>query len=177
MAMQYDGTMKPNLLMSAWAVAHLPASFYQAVVCLCGSSGEAAFRESLQPQYTSRRHDSKGLRTYYIVGTCGVGKLSRISSGSIGASIGGAVDGAPLLVNVTSITHCWQKHDLSYDEALVSVELDLERLVEIPQSFLQGCSNLVRINLAPLHSVKVLRSSFLAGCASLNEVNLAPLSN
>ena len=56
--------MQPNLLMRAWMMAHLYGAEYQAVVCHAGSGGEVAFRESLCPQYTSDRHDAKGLRTY-----------------------------------------------------------------------------------------------------------------
>ena len=61
--------MKPNLLMRAWMMAHLYGAEYQAVVCLCSSSGDVAFRESLCPRYTYDRHDAKGLRTYHITGT------------------------------------------------------------------------------------------------------------
>ena len=70
--------MNPNLLMRAWMMAHLYGAEYQAVVCLCGSSGDVAIRESLCPQYTSDRHDAKGLRTYHITGTSGGRRISRI---------------------------------------------------------------------------------------------------
>ena len=74
--------MKPNLLMRAWMMAHVYVAEYQAVVCLCGSSGEVAFREALCPQYTSDRHDAKGLRTYHITGTCGTRSSAALLPGA-----------------------------------------------------------------------------------------------
>ena len=85
--------MEPNLLMQVWMMAHLYGAKYQAVVCYAGSSGEVAFRESLCPQYTSDRHDAKGLRTYHITGTCDGTSIRRIACGHIGCNIGGANTG------------------------------------------------------------------------------------
>ena len=73
--------MDPPLLVRAWMMAHLYGAKYQAVVCYAGSNGEVAFRESLRAQYTSHRHDAKGLCSYYITGTCGgEANVSRIMS-------------------------------------------------------------------------------------------------
>ena len=94
--------MEPPLLVRAWMMAHLWGARYQAIVCCGGSSGEAAFRESLRAQYTSTRHDAKGLRTYYITGTCGDGCISRIASTRIGNEVCGA--NGPLRITVTSNT-------------------------------------------------------------------------
>ena len=60
--------MDPPLLVRAWMMAHLYGAKVQAVVCYAGSSGEVAFRESLRAQYTSHRHDAKGLR--YLTVLC-----------------------------------------------------------------------------------------------------------
>ena len=87
--------MEPPLLVRAWIMAHLWGAKYQAMVCRGGSSGEAAFRESLRAQYTSTRHDAKGLRTYHITGTCGGGCVSRIASARTGGEVRGA-KGRPL---------------------------------------------------------------------------------
>ena len=95
--------MQPNLLMRAWMMAHLYGAEYQAVVCHAGSSGEVAFRESLCPQYTSDRHDAKGLRTYHITGTCGSRSIGRIACGRLGREVVGANSG-PLHVTITSNT-------------------------------------------------------------------------
>ena len=104
--------MLPNLLMRSWMMAHLYGAEYQAVVCYAGSSCEVAFRESLCPQYTSDRHDAKGLRTYHITGTCGGVSISRIASGRIGDEVAGC-DGCPLRITITSNTRSWQDGDLS----------------------------------------------------------------
>ena len=176
--------MKPNLLMRAWMMAHLYGAEYQAVVCYAGSSGEVAFRESLCPQYTSDRHDAKGLRTYHITGTCGGTSISRIACGHIGHAVPGVPDNKPLRITVTSNTHAWQGGDLEgvdngsgipeFSE-LTRLDLNVERLVEIPPHFLRGCHNLEHIDLAPLANVRAVREGFLQGCSGLAGVDLGPL--
>ena len=133
--------------------AHLYGAKYQAAVCCAGTAGEAAFRESLQPQYTSSRHDAKGLRTYYITGTCGDACISRITSGCIGKEVAG-VDG-PLHITVTSNTNSWQEGDLEHYAELVSLDLDVERLIKIAPFFLQNCRSLASVNLTPLKDIEV----------------------
>ena len=152
---------QPNLLMRAWMVAHLPpTATLQATVCCGGSLGEAAFRESLQPQYTSERHDALGLRTYYITGTCGGRRISRITCGCIGGAVAGVA--SPLCITVVSNTRAWQRMDLGSDEHLVSLDLDMPRLTEVACEFLAcNSTNLEYVNLASL-------------CA-LDELHLCPL--
>ena len=146
--------MQPNLLMRAWMMAHLYGAEYQAVVCHAGSSGEVAFRESLCPQYTSDRHDAKGLRTYHITGTCGDKSISRIACGRLGRELAGANTG-PLHITVTSNTHSWQDGDLTGNQHLVSFDLDTQSIVEIPSGFLSLCTNLQRVNLESLRHFEV----------------------
>ena len=166
--------MKPNLLMRAWMMAHLYGAEYQAVVCLCGSSGEVAFRESLGLQYTSDRHHVEGLRTYHITGTFGDTSISRIACGHIGRDVAGT-DGGPLHITITSNTHSWQDGDLTRNRQLVSLDLDMPSMVSIPSDFLSGCVNLQRVNLASLGAVEILPEDFLCGCSSLEGVDLSPL--
>ena len=165
--------MEPNLLMRAWMMAHLHGAKYQAVVCLCGSNGEAAFRESLSPQYTSERHDAKGLRTFYVYGTYDGGSLSRITSNR---ELGG-IGIKPLSITVTSNTRSWTRDDLAFNYQLESLNLQVERLAKIPSSFLLFCHNLQHVDLASLHAVEKIGNEFLAGCSSLKEVDLTPLTN
>ena len=143
--------MDPPLLVRAWMMAHLYGAKYQAIVCCGGSNGEAAFRESLRPRYTSERHDAKGLRTYYITGTCDETAVSRITSGCIGSNICGA-NGKPLRIAVASNTCLWQKGDLE-NISLVSLDLEMDRLVGISDNFLALCAGLTSVNLAPLHAI------------------------
>ena len=171
----HDG-MNPCLLMQAWMVAHLYGARYQATVCSGGSMGVAAFRESLRPQYTSPRHDARGLRTFYITGTSGGSTISRITLGRIGYELTGLAD-EPLHITVTSNTRAWEGEDLSYNMRLVSLDLDVERLVEVSEWFLRGCSNLTWINLSPLSAIVVIPSGFLSDCHRLKDVNLALLPN
>ena len=168
--------MKPNLLMRAWMMAHLYGAEYQAVVCYAGSGGEVAFRESLCPQYTSDRHDAKGFRTYHITGTCGDTSISRIASGQIGNDVIGA-DAGPLHITVASNTHSWQEGDLSNNEHLVSLDLDMQGLASIAVGFLSGCTNLRRVDLTALRAVEALPAGFLCRCSGLLEVDLSPLVN
>ena len=200
---------EPNLLMRAWMMAHLYGAEYQAVVCLAGSSGEVAFRESLCPQYTSDRHDAKGLRTYYINGTCGDTRVSRITSGRIGDDVPGTTD-APQHITVTSNTSMWHRDDFQYydrphkflipNTRILTLNLEVARLVTIsprflghcvnlqhldlgPQFpmkeggdfFLNGCTGLTSINIAPLHAIETIPEGFLAGCSGLKDVDLTPL--
>ena len=165
---------KPPLLVRAWMMAHLYGAKYQAIVCCGGSSGEAAFRESLRAQYTSQRHDAKGLHTYYITGTCGDAAISRIAGGRIGTEVAGT-DGGPLHITVMSNTHAWQEGDLLGNKHVHTLDLEAERLVEISAYFLRDCWNLQGLDLAPLHSVELIPPSFLQGCYSLEELDLSPL--
>ena len=167
--------MKPSLLMRAWMIAHLYGAEYQAVVCLCGGSGEVAFRESLCPQYTSDRHDAKGLRTYFT-GTCGGTSISRISCGRIGGDVAGA-NSDSLFITVTSNTHSWQHGDLTRNQHLVSLDLNMQSVLGIAPNFLSGCENLQHVNVASLRAVEVLPDGFLFGCCSLEKVDLSPLVN
>ena len=193
--------MKPNLLMRAWMMAHLFGTKYQAVVCNAGSSGEVAFHESLCPHYTSTRHDAKGLRTYYITGTCGDAIVSRIASGRIGSEVAGC-DEDPLRITITSNACSWQGGDLSNNDHLVTIVLDMRLVEEVCNCFLYGCrglegvdlsslvnlravgkdflsrcSSLKSIDLTPLWAVEVLPDGFLDGCTSLEEIDLSPLVN
>ena len=168
--------MKPNLLMHVWMMVHVYGAEYQAVVCYAGSSGEVAFRESLCPQYTSDRHDAKGLRTYHITGTCGDTSISRIACGQIGRDVAGANDGQ-LHITITSNTHSWQEGDLTANQQLVSLGLDMQSTVSIAPNFLFWCVNLRRVNLESLRSVEVLPKFFLWECSGLEEVDLSPLVN
>ena len=154
--------MKPNLFMRAWMMAHLYGAEYQALVCYAGSSGEVAFRESLCPQYTSDRHDAKGLRTYYITGTCGGTSISRIACGHIGSEIAGA-NSDSLYITVTSNTHSWQEGDLTANHHLVSLDLNMQSVLGIAPNFLSGCENLQHVNVASLRAVEVLPDGFLFG--------------
>ena len=167
--------MDPPLLVRAWMAAHLYGAKYQAVVCCAGTAGEAAFRESLQPQYTSSRHDAKGLRTYYITGTCGDACISRITSGCIEKVVAG-VDG-PLHITVTSNTNSWQEGDLGGNDRLTTLSLDLERLIEISTSVLVRCSNLGQLDLASLRAIEAIPEGFLGWCTALKEIDLTPLVN
>ena len=115
--------MQPNLLMRAWMVALLYGAEYQAEVCHAGSSGEVAFLESLCPQYTTDRHDTKGLQTYHITGTVGDTSISRIACGRLGSDFVGT-DGR-LHITITSNTHSWQEGDLIGNQHLVSIDLDV----------------------------------------------------
>ena len=168
--------MQPNLLMRAWMMAHLYGAKLQALVCSGGSDGEAAFRESLEPQYTSLRHDAKGLHTYYITGTSGGVAISRISTffSYRTDTVEGCV--GMLRITITSNTRSWQEECLAYNNRLVGLTLDLKRLVEVETSFLSGCANLEQINFEPLHAIEVVPIGFLRGCASLREVDLSPLT-
>ena len=166
--------MNPPLLMRAWMMAHVYGAEYQAVVCMCGSAGEAAFRESLYPQYTSPHHDAKGLCTYYITGTSGDATISRIVPQRMEKDVPGA-PGGPLRVKVTSNTHAWRGAEFYENESLVSLELNVERLVVMESSFLYGCSRLEHIDLSPLGKVEVLPDNFLTECNALRTINLHPL--
>ena len=166
--------MKPNLLMRSWMMAHLYGAEYQAMVCYAGSDGEVAFRESLCPQYTSMRHDAKGLRTYYITGTCGNTIISRIAFGKITNEVPGA-DAGPLSTTVVSNTFSWQEGDLSDNACLVSLDLDMQSIVRLAPEFLFGCVNLKRVDFARTQPVEVLPSRFLNECSRLEEVDLSPL--
>ena len=155
--------MEVPLLMRAWMMAHLYGAEYQAVVCLSGSNGEAAFRESLEPHFMSPRHDTKMLYTYYIIGTC---------DGTHIRQIGGEVQGAdsskrPLHITVTSNANCWHECDLSYNTHLVTLGLQVRRFVQVPAQFLAGCSNLEHVNLAPLRDIEVIPDSFLSDCSKI----------
>lgn len=168
--------------MRSWAMAHLYGTWYQAVVCLSGTAGEAAFRESLEPQYTSHRHDSKGLHTYYIQGTCNGVSISRIvnnrigmkGSGGIGKEVIGVSEG-PLCISITSNAAEWMHDDLSENQYLVRLKLDMARLSTIPAYFLRGCRNLTHIDVTSLHRLKVIPPGFLCGCGSLKEADLSHL--
>ena len=158
--------------------AHLHGARFQALMSLCGSSGEAAFRESLRAQYTTERHDAKGLRTYYISGTCGTANIRRIISSSrkgnhitcIGKTVPG-VSGGPLCITVSSNARCWIKNDLSGLELLVDLNLEMDRLAEIPKVFLFGC-RLHRMRLASL-AIEEIPNRFMNGCLALKEVDLS----
>ena len=169
-------TMQPNLLMRSWMMAYVYGAEYQAVVCHAGSDGEVAFRESLCPQYTSDRHDAKGLRTYHITGTCGGTKISRVACGRLGGEVAGA-DTGPLHITITSNTDSWQEGDLTNNRQLVSVDFNMQRTVTLPSNFLYGCTNLQRIDFTVLGDVEVLPNCFLYGCSSLREVDLCPFVN
>ena len=168
--------MKPNLLMRAWMMAHVYGAEYQAVVCYAGSDGDVAFRESLCPQYTTERHDAKGIRTYHITGTCGGTRISRIACGRLGGGVAGADDG-PLHITITSNTNSWQEGDLSNNRQLVSVDLDMERAATLPSNFLSGCASLQRVQFTGLWAVEVLQIGFLYECRNLREVDLSPFTN
>ena len=165
--------MQPNLLMRARMMAHLYGAEYQAVVCHAGSSGEVAFRESLCPQYTSHRHDAKGLRTYHITGTCYGTSISRIVCGQMGNELVGASTG-PLHITVTSNTHSWQNGDLSYQH-LVRLDLDMQSIVSIASGFLSGCDDLKVVDLSPLVNLREVGSQFLGGCTQMKSIDLSPL--
>ena len=162
--------------MRAWMMAHVYGAKYQAAVCMCGSGGEAAFRESLRPQYTSPRHDAKGLRTYYITGTSGENNSSRITSNCIGGTVDGTHN-APLQITVASNAFLWQRGDLSENQNLVCLGLEMEMLTHVSPSFLGGCRRLVDINLAPLRRVETIPYGFMYDCCSLSRVDLSPLLN
>ena len=165
---------EPCLLMRAWMMAHVHGATYQAVVCLSGSSGEAAFRESLQPQYTSPRHDAKELRTYHITGTCGGARISRITSGRIGEKVPGTTDG-PQHITVTSNTNSWHMHDFQCYKRLLTLNLEVTRLVKVPELFLDRCVKLQHLDLGPRFPMKEGGDYFLHGCTDLTSINLAPL--
>lgn len=55
--------MNPTILVRAWT--HVWCARYQSVCC-SGKDGEVAFWEPLVPQFTSPRHDSKGLRSNHV---------------------------------------------------------------------------------------------------------------
>ena len=112
--------MEPNLLMRTWMMAHLHGAEYQAVVCCCGSSGEDAFQESLEPQFMSPRHDEKGLHTMYITGTCGGCSISRIASGFIGREVVGFPEG-PMCITAKFNATVWNSLSLSENQHLVSL--------------------------------------------------------
>ena len=179
--------MEPNLLMQAWMMAHLYGAKYQASVCCGGSSGEAAFRESLRPRYISSRHHSKGLRTYFITGSCDNAVFSRITTASItnpiigGGCIGDDADDrinhGLLRITVTSNTRYWQEGDLNDNTHLMNLELDVEPFIEIPVKFLAGCSKLQSLSLSSLELIEDVPEGFLSGCDSLKEVDLSPLAN
>ena len=193
--------LNPNLLMRAWMMAHLYGAKLQALVCSGGSEGEAAFRESLEPQYTSARHDAKGLHTYYITGTSGGVAISRISSGHIGRQVAGTSSGL-LCIVVLSNTCFWEGGAFEGSQHIVGLEVHAQRLTrigpqfisncsslnninlaslrhveEIPEDFLQNCTHLKELDLGPLSNVKTVERSFLCGCSSLTSVDLAPLKN
>ena len=167
---------KPSLLMLACILAHVYGAKYQAFVCAGGRSGEAALRESLSARYTTDRHDAKGLRTYYITGTCDGSKICRITSGSIGNVFAGANVGA-LLITVTSNTRAWQEGDLGLNKNLCGLNLELERIAKISDSFLSGCTNLVSIDLTSLRGIDAIPGGFLSNCHALKEIDLTPLLN
>ena len=167
--------MRPNLLMRAWMMAHLYGAEYQALVCLCGSSGDVALRESLCPQYASDRHDAKGLRTYHITGTCGGTSISRIASGRIGYDVAGTDDGT-LQITITSNTRSWQAGDLTRNQQLlVSLEFDMPSIVSIPSDFLSKCSSLEKVDLTPLINLREVGSYFLNECTGMKSIDLTPL--
>ena len=168
--------MEPNLLMRTWMMAHVYGAKYQAAACCAGSSGEAAFRESLEPSYTSARHDAKGLRTFHITGTRGGDSVSRIASGCIGHHVVGGPKGA-LRITVTSNTSSWEEGDLNFNPNLHGLTLKVERLTHIPTFFLHDCPHLEHLDLAPLHAIRKIPSGFLSGCSGLREVDLTPLVN
>ena len=161
--------LEPPLLVRAWMMAHVYGAKYHAVVCSAGSSGEAAFREALRPQYTTHRHDSKGLRTYYITGTCGGTRFSRIASTRIGR-VASSTNGGPLRITVTSNTSSWREVDLSFNQQLGTLTMEVERLVEVSNYFLSGCSGLEHVNLESLSAIEKTPEGFLSGCRGLKEV-------
>ena len=167
--------MQPNLLTNAWSAAHLPSPRHQALLCCAGSSGECAFRESLQGQYTSDRHRSKGLCFYHITGTAGDTPFSRISMGRIGNALKGLA--GELRIRVTSSSKRWQQGDFRDNVHLVEVELDMRHIIMITPDFFQGCRRLTHINLAPLWRITAIPPAFLNGCHALIGVDLAPLSS
>ena len=172
-------SMVPNLLMNVWSAAHLPSPRHQALLCCTGSSGECAFRESLQGQYTSDRHRSKGLCFYHITGTAGNAPFSRISMGQIGDAMDG-LEG-DLRIRVTSSTDQWQEGDLTGSDRLSALEIydtnPLAPLTKIGVSFLAGCRSLTHIDLTPLSRIAAIPGTFLHGCGSLREVDLTPLTS
>ena len=44
--------MQPTQHANSWMAAHLPGTKYMGVLCCAGSAGEAAFRNSLDGQFT-----------------------------------------------------------------------------------------------------------------------------
>ena len=166
--------MQPNLLMNLWSAVHLPNVTYLSILCRAGSSGECAFRESLQGQYTSKRHHNEEMRIYYITGTAAGKSLSRISTRNVGKSLKGLV--GDLRIQLTSNSDCWLWGDLTDNKQLVEVELVMPRIAQLPPGFLRGCRNLGRIDLSPLSRVIAIPSSFLHGCSSLTTIALSPLS-
>ena len=156
--------MQPSLLMNAWSAAHFPSLRHQALLCCAGNSGEGAFRESLQGQYTSDRHRSKGLCAYHITGTAGNAPFSRITMGGMVDALQGL--DADLRVRVASSSDRWvgEPHGFS-------------QITMIPMSFLHGCSALTNLDLTPLSSVIEVGPFFLYGCMNLTTLDLTPLSN
>ena len=168
--------MKPNLLMRSWMMAHVYGAEYQAAVCHVGSDGDVAFRESLCPQYTSKRHDAKGIRTYHITGTFDGTRISRVACGRLGSRVAGADEGL-FHITITSNTDSWQEGELVDNEQLVSLHFDMQRTVKLARDFLSGCPNLERVALSAMRAIDVLPECFLNGCSSLKVVDLSPFAN
>ena len=152
--------------MRAWMMAHLYGAEYQAAVCCAGSSGEVAFRESLRPQFTSIRHDVKGLRTFHITGSCGGALISRIASGDIGRDVPGGDN--QLTIVVTSNACSWKRGDLGGNPHLVNLVLAVERMEDIHMGFLYGCSSLTTLQFAePLVNLRFVGDNFMEDCSDL----------
>ena len=111
------------------------------------------------------RPDFKGIRTYHISGTCGDASISRITCGRMG------------YITVISNAHSWQDDDLTWNQRVAILDLDMPSIVVITPLFLSGCVNLRRLNLASLRAVEVLPEYFLSGCRRLGGVDLTPLVN
>ena len=55
--------------------------------------------------------------------------------------------GDPLHITITSNTHSWQDSDLTGNQQLAGLELDMPSVVAIPLYFLFECANLQYVNL------------------------------
>ena len=67
--------MQSTLHANSWMAAHLPGTKYMGVLCCAGSAGEAAFRNSLDGQFTEAGYQHLPATvphprpaTYYVVG-------------------------------------------------------------------------------------------------------------
>ena len=80
-------------------------------------------------------------------------------------------------ITVTSNTSSWREVDLSFNQQLGTLTMEVERLVEVSNYFLSGCSCLEHVNLESLSAIETIPEGFLSGCRGLKEVDLSPLVN